>query len=148
VTTIVYRDGVLAADTRVSFSDWIKPERLCKIERLPGGRLFAAAGDHAIWGKLLRWFRDPHGERPEIPDCDALVVLPDGTVEYYCGAGFRLIQGPFVAIGSGSPVALGALYAGADAEQAVRIAMRVDPYTGGEVDVARLPDPGSLAAAA
>jgi 20S proteasome alpha/beta subunit len=150
VTTIVYRDGVIAADTRVSFGNdgWIKPERIGKITPLPDGSFFAAAGNQGVWGKLLRWFLEPQGERPDVPDCDVLVVRRDGTVEYFCDAGFRLIKGPFVAIGSGAPPALGALHAGADAETAVRIAMLVDPYTGGEVDVVRLLDARPLAPAA
>lgn len=47
---------------------------------------------------------------------------------------------PFLALGSGSKAALGALYMGADAVRAVEIARLADAYTGGPIQTMRLCD--------
>ncbi len=138
MTTIAFRAGIMAADRAVHLgNDWKKPDRATKIVRLEDGSLFAAAGDSGVWGKLLAWLQLPEadrGDRPEIPDCDVLLIT-DGRLWFYTGAGKRLVDAPFAAIGSGSPVAYGAMYAGADAKRAVEIAALVDPWTGSEVQV-------------
>lgn len=136
MTTIAYRDGVMAADRSAHLGDdWIKPDRVTKIVRLSDGSLFAAAGETGVWGGLLEWFlaaEADRGERPKIPDCDVFLLKPDGVLWFYTGAGRREVDAPFAAIGSGSPVALGAMWAGCTAKRAVEIAAKVDPWTGGD----------------
>src|ERR1700686_5300903 len=113
MTSVAYRAGIMAADMRISAGDYIKPESVRKIHRLPNGSLFAAAGDSGAWLMLLRWLREPVGERPAIADAEAIVVAHDGTIEYFTGSGKREVGAPFVVLGSGLPVLLGALHAGA-----------------------------------
>lgn len=43
-----------------------------------------------------------------------------------------------IALGSGSVAAMGAMLAGADAKTAVKIASKLDPYTGGKIDVVKV----------
>jgi 20S proteasome alpha/beta subunit len=138
MTTIAYRDGIMAADRAAHLgNDWKKPDRVTKIIRLEDGSLFAAAGDTGVFSKLLTWLTAglARGERPEIPDCDVLLLGHDGRLWFFSGAGKRLVDAPFAAIGSGAPVAYGAMHAGATAERAVEIAALVDPWTGGEIQV-------------
>lgn len=45
---------------------------------------------------------------------------------------------PYVAVGSGSDVALGALYAGATPKQAVEIAAKIDAGTGGKINTLKV----------
>jgi ATP-dependent protease HslVU (ClpYQ) peptidase subunit len=142
MTTIAYRDGIMAADRAAHLgNDWKKPDRATKIIHLADGSLFAGTGDTGVFSKLLEWFQTPEvdrGERPEISECDALLLDPDGRLWFFTGAGKRLVDAPFAAIGSGAPVAYGAMYAGATAPRAVEIAALVDPWTGGEIQVETL----------
>jgi len=61
------------------------------------------------------------------------VLTPQGLFEYdvYCRA--EEVLDDFYAIGSGAKVALGAMACGKSAIEAVRIAARYDPYTGGRI---------------
>ncbi|HEX5321493.1 MAG TPA: hypothetical protein VFW46_20215 [Stellaceae bacterium] len=143
MTTIVYRDGIIAADTGVHAGhDWRKPDLYHKIARLQDGSLFAGAGDTGAFTKLQRWLDGSReDERPSIDDNDVIVVdRATGVVTYYTGAGAREVEAPFIAIGSGMPPALGALHHGATAEEAVRIACMVDPWSREPIDVVRLRD--------
>jgi hypothetical protein len=148
MTTIVYRDGIMAADSWMhSGRDARRPDRVRKIIRLPHGGLFAGAGDAGIFNALERWCREANFEAnpdmqqpppPEIPECDAWWVQPDGAWWYFTGKGYRLVDAPFGAIGSGTEAALAACYMGASAEEAVRIACLIDPFSGGGIQVQKL----------
>ncbi len=62
------------------------------------------------------------------------MLTPQGLFEYdvYCRA--EEVIDDFYAIGSGAKVALGAMACGKSAIEAVRIAARFDPYTGGRIN--------------
>jgi hypothetical protein len=65
-----------------------------------------------------------------------IVVVNNRIYEIGCDtAWMRRVDGIY-AIGSGSPVALGALKHGATLEEAIVIAAENDPYTGGRLTVA------------
>lgn len=138
MTSIVYRDGVMAADTRTSYGEWITAERYTKIRRLSGGELVGLSGDPNWWDRLTAFLCES-GPFPDWKDdARALLAKPDGSLYELQTVGMRKINTPFAVIGSGIPPALGALHMGATARQAVEIAMLVDPYTGGEIDELRL----------
>lgn len=146
MTTIAYRGGVLAADTAYSNS-WVVDGRSPKIVRLPDGRLGAATGDASFMGLWLRWCEGGcDGERPA-PGLDkdgetrdtAILVELDGSLTVYEGRGSFNYRPEYIAFGSGRGVALGAMWAGATAEQAVRAAIEHDTHTRGSVTVLELP---------
>lgn len=145
MTTITYRDGMMAADTTTFFRG-IAVGTSHKIELIEG-YLVGCAGD-ASSGKLFKsWFVDRFlRDVPEKAafahdsEINALTIAPDGRVTCW---DIQLepirLKAQFHAIGSGADVALGAMAMGANARQAVEIAMRFDAHTRGKIDVLRLP---------
>lgn len=132
MTVIAYKDGVMAADSQwtETKTDIVRP--LPKLQRLTGGALYGGAGDGDD-RSLLELLQDV--TRPDqFPtreklrefdyDCCALVVLPlhgQWCVETGKEGGGVEPMPAVCAIGSGAPVALGAMAAGADALRAVSI---------------------------
>jgi ATP-dependent protease HslVU (ClpYQ) peptidase subunit len=140
MTCIVYHvaDETMAADTAtfVHNGNTRMPGHVKKIWRLKDGSLMGHAGTRRQADLLKRWIEDgSNGNVPApVDDVTALVVSPDGTMTVYDGKSERTVEGaPFYAIGSGADAALGALFAGATAKEAVEIASLVDPWTGDEV---------------
>lgn len=135
MTTIVYRDGVMASDSQAQRAGWVLPGASQKIWRRPDGALLGLTGDYAEGLRLVRWCLEE--EDPETqPTADSAVLraLPDGSVVIFEGGGRDDLGRPdFAVVGSGLPVALGALQMGAGAIRAVETACLHDPYSGGEV---------------
>lgn len=142
MTTIAYRDGVLAADTATYLNDSSVrvPGRSSKVRKLPDGSLYSGAGVVSQIEALGRWLASGSSlEQPRFDDVTALHVRADGTVRIYDGCAEReIIDAPFYAVGTGAAAAIGAMMAGATATEAIRIAMAIDPYTAGEIDVVSL----------
>ncbi|MGJ4953059.1 hypothetical protein [Bradyrhizobium sp. HKCCYLS20291] len=136
MTTIAYRNGMLAADTRMIQGTAIIGN-VVKIVRREDGLLAGGAGDCAWVQAFHRWFLGhEEGDPPELDDnCKGIIVRPDKTVEMFEPMGTIEFKPPFVAMGSGKEFALGAMWMGATAEQAVRAAMELDPGTGGNITV-------------
>lgn len=140
MTTIAFKNGVLAADTRWSDegrSDDYSP----KIWRV-GKVLIGACGSRSAAAKFRQWVLDGmNGNSPYEgnPIGNGMLVAPGGKLVCWCGAGpWPVVSMPFYALGSGTHYAQGAMAAGATAEEAVRIASRYDQATGGELTVLHL----------
>jgi 20S proteasome alpha/beta subunit len=133
MTTIAYRDGVLAADTQMTAGGWIRPGRAKKLMRLEDGTLLGICGTYATALKAMS--QAAAGEDVKTVEDDTVVrIAPDGSIDIFqAGASYALEGAEFYAWGSGHSVALGAMHAGASAEEAVRIATLVDNETGGDV---------------
>jgi hypothetical protein len=152
MTTIAYKDGVMACDSRWSYNDAVDSVQT-KIRRLASGGLIGGSGDNdareieALFDKV----KTPAGlpKRTELMNirCDylGLLVLPRGRIfkvasthlsEAHWGADFEEdigvweINAPFAAVGSGKEFALGAMAAGKSAADACRIACRFDINSG------------------
>ena len=137
MTTIVYRDGVLATDSG-STSDGIHICTVRKIGRTAQGGLVALTGDSVECAMALKWFENGVGEAPNT-DCGGLLIHADGSVHAIGRACCTVpIQGPFHARGSGYAISLGAMAAGATAERAISIACQFDCYSVGPVQIERL----------
>jgi hypothetical protein len=133
MTTVVYRDGVMAGDTAV-FDRGVYCGQVTKIFKSPAGSLAAVAGCLGDSVAMKEWVEERHalGAPPEFGDDDSegLLVEPDGSVFWIGPKQKRIkVDGPFHAIGSGFRIAIGALHAGADAVRAVEIAADVDNHT-------------------
>jgi hypothetical protein len=145
VTTIAYKDGVLASDSGVFYGDYLVGETE-KIWRV-GDILVGAVGSAGFARKFLDWVRSGRGGSgfdigpDNIPDGgSAFIILYDAVREWDsgCKGGPPLkIAAPFYAWGSGAAVALGAMAAGASAEEAVKIAIQYDVSSAGAVQVLR-----------
>lgn len=139
MTTITYRDGVMAADTLVTSGN-------CRLgaHRKIGGRnglLWGGCGD-AAWCKRFRdWVATGlRGKLTKPPNerTGGMIVLPDDKILMVHASGYELRDGlAFWADGSGADYALGAMQMGATADEAVRAAMAWDRATGGDVMVIR-----------
>lgn len=137
MTTIVYRGGVMAADSRAYAGYNAALGAKTKIRRLlPSGTLLGCSSmQPGLAEAVLDWYA--RGARPAAAPqrgegrFTLLVVKPDGRA-LFANDGFYLsgpIAAPFFAIGSGEGVAQGALHAGCSALQAVEIACKVDVWS-------------------
>ncbi len=141
MTTIVYRDKTIAADSRSSWGDMICNDQYMKMH-IRGRHAFFAAGapsdiDEYIDLYLARAINSPE----HLSAISMLVVDPDLNL-YQVGVAKKPIRSlwreklpldTYLAIGSGAMYAMGAMAMGADAKQAVRCAAMHDGYTGGVI---------------
>jgi ATP-dependent protease HslVU (ClpYQ) peptidase subunit len=139
MTTIAFRSGIIAADSRGGASGWVLPGFETKLLRLRHTTGVAAiCGNLAEAMKLFDWLDDPlRGDKPQPGGNPRVIVVDQGgdrLTVYEDGHHYVEPPAPFYAWGSGFPVALGAMHAGASAEKAVEIAGLVDPHTGGPVN--------------
>lgn len=140
MTTIAYRDGVLAADTLAS-SDGIRIRHSPKLDVLSDGSWLATKGNSGHGRALLDWLESGKaGPQPGGDDqgSGGVCIRPDGTIEAYEAGVYEILTGAdYWAWGSGQQIALGAMHAGADAQGAVAAAITHDVYSGGEITVLR-----------
>ncbi len=145
MTVIAYRNGVMAADTSAwenkTVHRWSR-----KILRAVDGTLYGTYGTCSEGQRYLRWVDGGCvGDEPMPRDMgdDAgsfgvmiarsdmplqLLILPYGREDF---------DAPYYAVGGGADVAWGALFAGADAETAVRAAIEHSDAARGDVQVIR-----------
>ena len=148
MTTIAYKDGIMAGDGQCTWSG----TKICKTDKKVfeinlGKRttLIGMAGDVSHCYEFLDWFKKgavleqkPKFEE-DFEDFIALVVKDPGTekeaiVTYMQNSSYPCnVDIPYFAIGSGTEYALGAMYAGASAIEAVECAIMLDVNTGGEI---------------
>lgn len=147
MTTIAYRDGVIAADSRMTYTTEGGGSRkhLCtKLYRktITEGRrsfdvIIATAGESSPALCFVDWY----GSGKSIPealmefggDFTVLILRPDGLYEadVYCRPD-KILE-PYYAVGSGAKEALASMHCGKSAVDAVRVAATIDPYTGGRI---------------
>lgn len=133
MTTIAFKNGVLAADTLVS-GNGVRVGYVTKIRKI-GPVLAAAAGTMSFVQAFLDWFSSgTDDEPPETSGESEGLLFYDGRVLTW-NDGWDLLVAPFFAIGSGKYQALGAMAAGASAEDAVCAAILTDCYSGGSIDI-------------
>ena len=142
MTTIVYRDGTLAADTRAMIGDNILGS-VVKIARNSNGDLAGAAGLASYNYAFLKWFTGMENGPPPTASKDdnnfdrGVIFRKNGRIEVFEPTGLFIMTAPYYAFGSGKPEAVGAMFMGATAEQAVEAAIAHDRDTGGEITVLR-----------
>jgi len=144
MTTIAYRDGILAGDRQATAGE-LSSYRFRKVHKRKDGALIGGCGVNSLLHRYTTWFLNgeqgfkPHmGSNPD-DDIDVLIVRPDGTVEFHDRFGGYKIEGKFFAIGSGAEYALGAMQFGASARQAISCAAKHDRNTGGGCNFVALP---------
>ncbi|WP_456868288.1 hypothetical protein [Galbibacter sp. BG1] len=153
MTTIAYRDGIMAGDSRAWSGDKHPIGSKTKVYQVNGflvGISSSKVGETTCFLNFLKThlgvksIYDPedHFKCPTTIDADreygvqALVVDKDGSA-YYWDDG-QAFSGPlradYYAIGSGEQTALAAMVLGKSAAEAVELAIQLDPWTGGEVE--------------
>lgn len=142
MTTIAYRKGVLAADTGTY------PNRIGEMIKIAqsGQFLAGACGGATYSNSFLRWFLDGQkGQPPEAKsdsdgyDQGVIIGPKSNDIRIFeIGGLFKIFNCSYFAMGSGRQIALGAMYAGASAKEAVLAAIRHDDFTWGSVTVFHL----------
>ena len=140
MTTIAYRDGVMAADSMITSNDeWIMPYRCPKILRLPNRALVGFSGNLYLQNKFVEWLSVGGYPQPDLKDTSkAIVAESNGDVRLYQYEGYAIIEAPFFAIGCGTIPAMAAMHMGASAKRAIEIASILDNATGGEIQIEEL----------
>lgn len=141
MTTIAYKDGVIAYDSRVTDGNIISDDSFDKCFVVDGVRFFltGAVSDHVYL--IDAYFK---GKCPRRNIDSRAFVFDKGALSECAispGTGFwrydMRLDNP-AAIGSGAQFALAAMIMGASAEEAVRVAARLDSCTGGTIRTFRL----------
>ena len=141
MTTIAYRDGMLAADTVVTENGY----RVGSVQKIGqiGEVLFGVCGVMAHMVEFRDWIRRGLvGTPPSVMavaddgGSTAMIVYRDHIL---CWDRDRwdMMRAPFYAMGTGAKAALGAMAAGATAEEAVAAAILCDTASGGPITILR-----------
>lgn len=140
MTTIAYKDGVMAGDTRAVIDEVIEPGHYRKVFKLKDGSLIGFAGNVPDIQAMIREMKkDPNKTMPGKSDLYAIKVTQSGKVmERDAGGWSESEDAKYYAIGSGRVPALVAMHCGKSAKQAIEIAMKFDRNTGGKVQTVRL----------
>jgi ATP-dependent protease HslVU (ClpYQ) peptidase subunit len=132
MTTVCYRDGILAVDSMVTSGDCLVGTSE-KAKMMPDGSFVAHGGILADAELVFAWIAEGEDakDKPSVdPDqFEAVRVYPNGRIVWYSGKLTRFEYTEhrgFFAFGSGERFALGAMAAGASAEEACRIACEFD----------------------
>lgn len=147
MTVIVYKDGVLAADSRAT-DGWIMHEQAQKVVRITPCVIAAGTGDYAAVGRFFEWCRRDRASGLPAP----VMTNSRGIVAQIIGGESPLLTiyeehgsfelpahgSHFYAWGSGMPPALAALHMGATAVRAVEVACLIDPNCGGKVQAMKI----------
>lgn len=135
MSTIIFKDGVLCADTRGYSGHNMAAGRKTKIATTPAGTLVGVSTTIPGMGEaFMRWLQ---GDREDFFETDkemnltALEILPDGRWLLYEDSQFPSgpLEGDFIAIGSGAYYAIGAMEMGATALGALEVAAIHDVWT-------------------
>lgn len=135
MTTIAYKDGVIACDARITNGTTITYDDYDKFAERDGIN-FALCGYLCDYAKLVgAWFGETFSVAVEcsalVFDGESLCYIAYDVTEGLCKT--PILKGRPYAIGSGSPFALTAMDMGATAYQAVEMAMKRDSCTGGKI---------------
>ena len=153
MTIICIKDGTIAADGAVFCGHHQVASNVRKIARSPDGALAACAGPGSVCAMFRNLFLNMPAEMRApgnlmVADLkqylhdenfQAIWLEPNGEVRRMCENG--VVSGcgeTTAAVGSAEDFALGALRAGASAEEAARLCIEHTVYAAGEVQVERL----------
>lgn len=141
MTIIVYKDGILAADSLISDGNlgW---GNIKKIAKTKSGYLAGSAGhqskviDFLVWAK-----KEDFSTLPPTKHCDneSIIITPKGEIWFYENShNFVKMKNNFIALGDGAAIAMGAVFMGANAQEAVKAAIAYCITCGGDVRYEKL----------
>lgn len=161
MTTIAYKDGVMACDSRWTHDGLITVSAI-KIKRLAGGALLGSAGandgrtferllDKVAHPDMLPTFEEVSEIRNDfcgilvLPTRDVFVVsatMQDPTTDgFEDDIGIWPVPGRVAAVGSGKECALAVMVFGGSAADGVAVACKLDPNSGLPVHEVYLKEP-------
>lgn len=145
MTTIAYRDGVVAADGRGTNNGWVLADDVVKLHRMSDGSVLALLGDSIACGALQRWAEEAINSpgsfvgagAPPMAAGGSVVVIQPGSkpfIEVKDGGWAYYPKPAFYAWGSGAIPAIVAMkHAGKTAAEAVAVSAEFDGDTGGPI---------------
>jgi len=140
MTTIAYKDGIIAYDSRQTRGDVIISDNVEKMELMNGVRFFLT-GSVCDFDRFMSLWFDENANYKNI-DCCGLVVCDDDVYRVGVCEDSGLYKSKINsipdALGSGNNFALTAMDMGATAAEAVRQAMKRDVSTGGVIRTYKL----------
>lgn len=134
MTTIAFKDGVLATDTRMVDDDH-RPMLCTKIRYISKDIIIACGGDVNSEFRAIQYFSDPDYEVKEPPNLgkksEFQCILIVKNKAYFCDGALypQPLEHPHYAIGTGAPYAFAYMDLGHSAEEAVKFASRFDVHT-------------------
>ena len=132
MTTIAYKDQIIAYDSRSVSGDVIVDDCFIKKTKVKGVVFFVVGNPSDLEEFQEMYFGETGSEKL---GCDALVV--DEGIVYVCGVEKGKIWKDKVdkptTLGSGAQFALAAMDCGCTAVEAVKVAAKRDIYTGGRI---------------
>ena len=136
MTTIAWRNGVLAADRKGSEDNTAYRTR--KLHRT-GNYAIAFSGNAGCGMKFVKWFNKKEGKCPLDKETNALVMdLTTGQCWKWDEEGWpHVVEDRFIALGSGGDIALGAMAMNASAIEAVEVASEWDNNSGLGINYAK-----------
>lgn len=152
MTVIAYKDGIIAADSRVSVESEAGGIRFFQCQKLFRKRvtingeeqevIIATAGEGFPGLLFVDWYgsgKEPiellvHGDA----DFTCLVVTKDGLFEYDKWCRGEKILNEFYAVGCGAKGALTAMHMGASAKRACEVTCAIDPLCAPPIVTMRL----------
>ena len=146
MTTIAYKDGVIAYDSRVTDGGYITDDNFNKRFDVDGVSFFLT-GCITDYASLIDAY---FGGKPRRHiDCKAFVY--DNGEVFECGVSgasglwkYRMRLDNPAAIGSGAQFALAAMFLGEPASDAVALASKLDSATGGCIRIFSIQEWGAL----
>lgn len=139
MTTIAYRDGVMASDSQLTRGHSHRDGSSQKVFRLGSGLLVGIAGRWPEAQRFVDWLRQGAEGWPSPmggeQGAEAIVIMPDDLVLMVTGHGMERFRAPYVTLGTGSDYASGAMAHGASAEEAVRAALAHESFSSGPLQV-------------
>lgn len=153
MTCVVFRDGIIASDSKIISRSWTAVAGYQKVgARTHDGKvyLFGATGETAYAAKFERWMNsdefvkfiesnmaDGHPNlEPSAREeqCTGLIFTPENAcIRIEGNYPAYLVEGDYFAFGTGDMVAIGAFHHGATAMEAVQAAIDHDVLSNGPI---------------
>jgi ATP-dependent protease HslVU (ClpYQ) peptidase subunit len=139
MTTVAYKDGIMASDSQVT-DNGVKDFHTNKLLRLDDGTLVGYCGNYLDLVSLKEKIEGALSKKVSKKDLQGItfMVVTKHTLSTLQGGGLINMDTQPYAIGSGALYARAAMKAGASAEDAVRVAIEMDIYSGGEIHTLKL----------
>lgn len=135
MTTIAYKDGIIAYDSRMTCGSTVFSDNGEKKAEDGSGLVIVFSGPSFLIDEMISIW---NGAETNCSDFNA-IAFSEGCFYLVCPGEngtitkTRIPEGDHFAIGSGSDHAITAMDMGASAKEAVKIAAKRDVYTGGKI---------------
>ena len=148
MTTIAYRDGVMAADSGAWHGDALNPWAK-KVAKGKDGVLYGLTGNAAECSAYIAWVNGGYnGDEPKARSLNdgenssfVVVIGKAGDlIRLRTALGDETYDAPYISIGGGSQACYGAMYAGSDAITAIQAAIEHGTSAAGKVQSVSFPE--------